>query len=370
LPSSESLLARVREKKRKNRIFSNFFEFFFFFSHVQLKGTSLEQAEFEARTLCTLSHRNLVRGFAWWPVFDEETRPRIAQPIEVQIQLEACVGDLLAHIQALPALRLGRPDVLSVARQLLGALSFLHANDVVHRDIKLQNVLVADSTPQSFLVKLSDLSLANSIDECRVWPSAGTICTKAPEGVHPHLLPIGAKSDVYSLGVTLFCAATGQFPFCAHSVAKGDGHKCPSQCAEMVTSSDSENEGSTRVSHACVYGTIEDALAALEPPLALSAPLAALLTAMCQIDPDDRPSASECLQFEALHFRLRPQASMPNERANARGIKRRELAVDSDSHSGVVVVIDPNSKSTEETKKKARIGANDEKENENEQLVK
>jgi serine/threonine protein kinase len=283
-------------------------------------------------------------------VFDDASRARPdAEPIEVQIQLEACQCDLLAHVQASTLGRLARGDALSVARQLLGALAFLHANDVVHRDIKLQNVLVAAAAPQ-LVVKLSDLSLANTVAECAVWPSAGTICTKAPEGVRPHLLPIGEKSDVYSLGVTLFCAATGQFPFCAHTVAKGDGHKCPSECAELAASSSSDSDGNLRVEHVCVHGTIEDALAALEPPLALKPAFAALIAAMCQYDPANRPAASDCLLFEALHFRLRRQQQTPPTTA-ARGTKRVAEGDDDDNDKeNVVIVLDSQQKKTKTTK--------------------
>ncbi len=272
-----------------------FFLIFFLFLS---SGTDVEQAEFEAKTLCRLSHRNVVRAFDWWTVYDE--RGVVAA---VHVQLEVCEGDLLSHVQALPTLRLSRGDAVAAARQLVSAAAFLHAHDVVHRDIKLQNVLVASSQPAPLCVKLSDLSLANSVADCAVWPSAGTICTKAPEGVRPHVWRIDGKSDVFSLGVTLFCAATGRYPFCAHTVARGDGHKC-SACVDVYLSSSDDDDASPRIKHVCVSGTIEAALAALAPDEAPSAPLAALLTAMCQIDPAARPSAAECLHFEVMQFRL------------------------------------------------------------------
>lgn len=203
---------------------------------------------------------------------------------------------------------LARSVVPGVARQLLSAVSYLHKKDIVHRDIKLNNVLVTSIEP--FVVKLGDLSLANSVDECEVWPSAGTICTKAPECMHEHPFAVDSKSDIYSLGATLFCAATGKFPFCAHTVAADDKHMCD-RCEDRIGDDSATNEHSSLershyTVHVCVSGTMAAALAALEPEQRLSRGIEALLLAMCEYNPANRPAASECLRFEVLQFRLRP----------------------------------------------------------------
>lgn len=206
-----------------------------------------------------------------------------------------------------------------VARQLLSALAYLHEHDVVHRDIKLNNVLVTSIEP--LVVKIGDLSLANTTDECDVWPSAGTICTKAPESMHDHPFSITEKSDIYSLGAALFTAATGQYPFCQHTVAVGDKHKCD-RCEDRAHSTNEDDhtslgdEGSHYTEHVCVSGTMREALQALSPEQSISNNMSLLLLAMCAFNPNDRPSASVCLRFEVFQFRLRPQQQMDNKNNN------------------------------------------------------
>ena len=85
---------------------------------------------------------------------------------------------------------------------------------------------------------------------------------------------------------------------------RGDTAHAGLHLESFLRHSSDDDDASPRIKHVCVSGTIEAALAALAPDEAPSAPLAALLTAMCQIDPAARPSAAECLHFEVMQFRL------------------------------------------------------------------
>ena len=100
--------------------------------------------------------------------------------------------------------------VLNVALSIAQALSCAHRNHIVHRDIKPQNILVSvDGT-----VKVTDFGIARG--------AAGTTMSTATNvlgSVH-YFSPeqarggyIDEKSDIYSLGVTMFEMATGRVPF-------------------------------------------------------------------------------------------------------------------------------------------------------------
>jgi serine/threonine protein kinase len=106
------------------------------------------------------------------------------------------------------------PVGLSVARQVCEGLEAAHATGVVHRDIKPQNVLIIPETGQ---VKIMDFGIArvSTMDAASGLTVAGTVM-----GTPDYMPPEQAegktadfRSDVYSVGVMLFEAFTGQLPF-------------------------------------------------------------------------------------------------------------------------------------------------------------
>lgn len=95
--------------------------------------------------------------------------------------------------------------------QLAGAVQYLHKSGLVHRDIKLENLLVDDA----FNLKLCDFGFAEFITATQVSRTTGTLGYLAPELQTNGL--IDAKhlkaADVFSLGVCLFTLAYGHPPF-------------------------------------------------------------------------------------------------------------------------------------------------------------
>jgi eukaryotic-like serine/threonine-protein kinase len=108
--------------------------------------------------------------------------------------------------------RLPLDRLVKITRQLCGALAAAHAEDVVHRDLKPQNVLIdkADN------VYVSDFGLAKSLEAgaagmTRTGDLLGTPRYMAPEQALRK--PVDHRADLYSLGLIIYEMATGQVPF-------------------------------------------------------------------------------------------------------------------------------------------------------------
>jgi serine/threonine protein kinase/tetratricopeptide (TPR) repeat protein len=109
--------------------------------------------------------------------------------------------------------------VLKFAQQLAGALAAAHAEDVVHRDLKPQNILV-DSSDQ---VYIADFGLAKSFAEGAVGMTQmgtflGTPRYMSPEQVEGK--PTDGRSDLYAFGLILYEMVIGNVPFTGESTLK------------------------------------------------------------------------------------------------------------------------------------------------------
>ncbi|MCP4544027.1 MAG: protein kinase [Chloroflexi bacterium] len=160
-----------------------------------------EQFEQEAQILGTLTHPSLVRVtdyFGW----NEN----------VYLVMDFVEGEDLANMIYREGAQ-SEEKVLAWAKQLLDALAYCHKKGVLHRDIKPQNIVI---TPEdkAILVDFGLVKLWNPQDpETRtVMRGAGT-----PEYAPPEQYDMGVghtdpRSDIYSMGATLYQALTGQAP--------------------------------------------------------------------------------------------------------------------------------------------------------------
>ncbi len=123
---------------------------------------------------------------------------------------------LCQRLQSLPPLDL--PEVAWIGRQVAEALDALHAAGWMHADVKPSNLFLS----RTGHVTLIDLGFARSTSErgsIADRPVLGTLNYMAPEVLYSS---VGGdiRSDVYSLGVTLFEMLTGHLPFDSDDVAK------------------------------------------------------------------------------------------------------------------------------------------------------
>jgi serine/threonine protein kinase len=103
---------------------------------------------------------------------------------------------------------------LRVARQVCEALGHAHERGVVHRDLKPSNVmLTAGETSRVLLLDFGLASLAGSGKLTRTGSQLGTLDYMSPEQVRGDAAALGPRSDVYSLGATLYELLTLAKPF-------------------------------------------------------------------------------------------------------------------------------------------------------------
>ena len=166
---------------------------------------TLDEALAEARASSFLAHPNIVT------VHDFEVDDDYAYLV-----MEYVDGVTLAELrQRVEGGVLIFDEAAYVLRCLASALSFAHANGVLHLDIKPQNVMI-DRTGQ---VKLGDFGMA-SLASAAGWGGArgGTVGYMAPEQLEGEL--VDERSDVFSLAVVVYEALTGRQPFAAPTAEK------------------------------------------------------------------------------------------------------------------------------------------------------
>lgn len=170
----------------------------------QLAMDPVQRERFQRETLAVsrLKHPNIVSAIDFGEI---EGFPYIALPFIAGGSLR----ELIANGPIEPRLAAG------IARDVASALNYAEESGVIHRDVKPGNVLLA--LDRSAL--LSDFGIARLIELTTGFTKGGanlgTAAYMSPEQVQS--LRITGKSDVYSLGATLFESLTGLPPFSAES---------------------------------------------------------------------------------------------------------------------------------------------------------
>eukprot|EP01016_Furgasonia_blochmanni_P040039 TRINITY_DN5061_c0_g1_i7.p1 TRINITY_DN5061_c0_g1~~TRINITY_DN5061_c0_g1_i7.p1 ORF type:complete len:254 (-),score=51.92 TRINITY_DN5061_c0_g1_i7:541-1242(-) len=101
-------------------------------------------------------------------------------------------------------------DASILMGKLLGALDHLHSRNIVHRDIKLDNLILIDSNDDTN-VKIADFGLACKMNSEFYARRCGTPGYTAPEILNKK--PYDTKVDIFSAGVVLFIMLVGYLPF-------------------------------------------------------------------------------------------------------------------------------------------------------------
>lgn len=158
----------------------------------------------EAETAGRLNHPNIVT------IYDAGEEHDLAY-----IAMEFLKGaDLVPHTK--PGKLLPINTVIDIGIKVASALDYAHENSVVHRDIKPSNIMVELDTS---IVKVTDFGIARITDASKTKTG---IVLGTPSYMSPEQLSgkkIDGRSDLFSLGVTLYLLLTGELPFTGDSMA-------------------------------------------------------------------------------------------------------------------------------------------------------
>jgi len=167
----------------------------------------------EADVVARLSHRNIVS------VLD---RGEYAGQLWLSMQFVDGVDAERVLAETPGGLPPGR--VLHIVTETAAALDCAHRNNLIHRDVKPANILLApsadgDDGPEQ--VFLTDFGIAKSLDGATKLTRTGSVLATfdyaSPEQLESR--PVDARSDVYALGCVLYRLLTGSVPFPGTSVA-------------------------------------------------------------------------------------------------------------------------------------------------------
>ncbi|HEY6191759.1 MAG TPA: serine/threonine-protein kinase, partial [Bacteroidota bacterium] len=174
----------------------------FLSSHLQTGADSFERFFREARSASALNHPNIltIHGF-------EE------HPDGSFIVMEWVDGKTFKSLAGKASI----PEINGYAAQVAAGLSKAHANGIVHRDIKADNIMVSSDG----VVKIMDFGLAKlagATSLTKTGSTVGTIAYLSPEQLRGE--EATGQADIWSFGIVLYELLTGRLPFhAAHEAA-------------------------------------------------------------------------------------------------------------------------------------------------------
>lgn len=162
----------------------------------QVDGVFLEELRNEVAIMRTLDHPNIVRVYEMF----ESKRA-------IFLIMEYCYGgDLYSRVPFT-----NEYSVAKIMTKLLSAVAYLHKNKIIHRDIKMENIMLESDKPDAE-VKLIDFGLSQSyvIQSAPLSDIVGTAYSMSPQVIRKQYT---AKADLWACGVVAFILLSNKWPF-------------------------------------------------------------------------------------------------------------------------------------------------------------
>jgi len=175
--------------------------------HAGLSKSAEHVARFEreARAATAIGHSSVVKVLSV-----------VRAGPELFMVLELLDGEALFY--AIEERRLSLGDILEIGRQLLGALDAAHARDIIHRDVKPENVFLCRDPSGALRVKLLDFGIAKMLrrDVATTFSTLEGMVVGTPHYMSPQMCagePATPDADIWAAGALLFHALAGRPPF-------------------------------------------------------------------------------------------------------------------------------------------------------------
>jgi len=161
---------------------------------------SLKRFRREAMVIYRLKHPNIV------PLTDYGQHDG-----QTYLAMRFMTGNSLATSFRKPR-RIVAKSTMHLLEQIASALDYAHSKGIVHRDLKLQNILL-DEKQNAFLADFGIARIADTTRLTQTGQVAGTPMYMSPEQARG--LTVDFRSDIYSFGVMTYLMVTGYYPFTA-----------------------------------------------------------------------------------------------------------------------------------------------------------
>lgn len=172
-------------------------------SHWSTDPTLAARLRREAEIIRKLQHPHIVRVLEYG---EHNGLPFLA----MEYMAKGSLAERFAKPTGIPLQVMSR-----ILNEISSALDYAHQRGIVHRDLKLENVLVDEQGRTA----LSDFGISSLIGATRLTMTgtiAGSPLTMSPEQASG-MANVGASTDIYSLAVMTYLMATGYYPFTAES---------------------------------------------------------------------------------------------------------------------------------------------------------
>ena len=134
------------------------------------------------------------------------------------IAMELCDTTLYDYL--LPKKNFSIEEIYDIFSNLNRAFKIMNKNKIVHRDIKLENILIKyiNTEKTKFIPKLSDFGFSKKIEEKSKNTRLGTMNTMAPEVIQTGIYD--SKADLWSLGVIIYYCYFKEYPYKGKDIKK------------------------------------------------------------------------------------------------------------------------------------------------------